>query len=94
MVFSYTKKVTQVEGRTRTMLGPRLAVIWLVADTSTVELEYIPLVEALQAFFPEDLFDNIPHTFVARVGVISLKTCPHNLVGVSGTASKHLANGA
>ena len=76
------------------MLGPRLAVAWLVFGTSTVGLEYIPLVEAFQAFFSEDLFDNIPYTFVARVGVVSLKTCPHNLVGVSGTASKHLANGA
>lgn len=76
------------------MLGPRLAVTELVTDTSTTEIEHIPFVETFQTFFLEDLFDNVSNTLVARVGVISLETCPHDLVGIRSTASKHLADSA
>jgi hypothetical protein len=55
---------------------------------------YIPFVEPLEALFLEDLFDNVSHTFISRVGIVCLKTCSHNLVGISDTTSKHLADGA
>lgn len=76
------------------MLGPRLAVTWSATETLTTNVEYIPLVETFQTFFLEDLFDNVSNTLVARVGVISLETCPHDLVGIRSTTSKHLADGA
>lgn len=93
-MFSYTKKVTHVEGSTRTILGPRLAVIRLVIDTQTSGMKYIPLIKAFQTFFSEDLFDDISNTIVSRVGIVSLKSCPYDLVRIRSTASKHLADSA
>lgn len=57
-------------------------------------MEYIPLIEAFQAFLSEDLFDDVSNTIVSRVGVVSLKSRPYDLVRIRSTASKHLADGA
>lgn len=76
------------------MLGPRLVMTESESGAQMAVVVYIPFVEPLEALFLEDLFDNVSHTFISRVGIVCLKTCSHNLVGISDTTSKHLADGA
>jgi hypothetical protein len=75
-VFSYTKKVTAVEGKTLTTFGPSL-------DCQHGQhAGFLPFVEASNAFMSPHLSYGIEDPAIRTLGVVHLETRPQNLVRI------------